>query len=206
MAATFLGARWALGLVLLSAGCAKLLTQDMQRRTEAIANYGLVPRRWRTSAAGVLPWLETSLGLLLIVGVAVSVTSVIVTALLALFAVVAGWHVSRGRNFDCGCGTSTDTAISWRLVARNTALAGLALGVAFGPSGYLAVWPDCFSGGHYDLTAQNLLPIPMLVVICGAIWRLTRGRISGSLGVLMAPYRQTRMPPLALRGREGAVP
>ncbi len=206
MAAALLGARWALGLVFLGAGCAKLITQDMQRRVEAIANYGLVPRTLRTSAAGVLPWVEVSLGLLLIVGIAVSVTSMIVTALLTLFASVAAWHVSRGQSFDCGCGTTTDTAISWRLVARNAALAGLALGVAFGPSGYLAVWPDCFSGGHYDLAAQNLLPIPMLVIICAVTGRLVRGRISGTLGVLMAMHRRTLIPAFALRSREGAAP
>lgn len=204
MAALLLGARWALALVLLSAGCAKLLTQDLKRRREAVANYGVVPRQLRGTVTYALPWVEIALGALLLFGVVISITSLVVAALLTLFAVVVGWHLRHGHRFDCGCGTATDAVITWRLVARDVALAGFALAIAVGPSGYLAVWPDCFSAGHYHLTTQNLLPIPMIVIVSAAIGRLASGRIEAYLRD-MTPQRLTAMMPRARDGKGWAL-
>lgn len=47
-------------------------------------------------------------------------------ALLVLYGAAMAWHRARGRRLDCGCG-GEPLPLSWALVARNAALAGVAL-------------------------------------------------------------------------------
>lgn len=86
--------------------------------------YG-VPMAALPLASKLLPGAEALAAVLLLTpwrgaGAALAV------ALLLTYAGAMAWHRAQGRTPDCGCG-GEPLAVSWPLVARNLALAGLAL-------------------------------------------------------------------------------
>lgn len=123
-----LAARVVLGLVFLAAAIAKL--SDVRAFTEAVAGYELVPRRLVAPLAGLLPYVEAALGLLVILGVALAGAASALAFLLSAFAGAVAVNLRRGRVIDCGCGPSKGKKIGWRLLAQDLALVVLAALVA----------------------------------------------------------------------------
>jgi methylamine utilization protein MauE len=169
-----LGARWALAAVLIGAAVAKLRAPGRDQLEDAIRNYRLVPSGLVRPVAAGLPWLELTLGLLLCVGVMLVATAVCAVFILAAFGLAVGWHVLRGRRFACGCGNGT--TISWALAGRDLMLSVVALAIAVGPSGGLAVWPG-WAAQHVSASVQALLPIPLVAItLMLGVQLLTRGK------------------------------
>ena len=69
----------------------------------AVRAYDVLPKAGVTLVAGILPWLEIVLGLLLLAGLATRVVAVASAGLLVVFiaGVVQAW--ARGLSIDCGC-------------------------------------------------------------------------------------------------------
>lgn len=112
------------GLVFLQAGLAKLRHRELL--SGVIANYRLLPSALVGPAALLLPPVELAIAIgLLLGGQALAAAAAMV--LLLIFAAAMGINVSRGRReIDCGCGRSQlRQPLSWLLVGRNLALAGL---------------------------------------------------------------------------------
>jgi hypothetical protein len=134
IAATVLAVRLLLGFVFVLAGLAKL--RDLPGFRRAVDRYRLLPGSLVEPLATVVAWTEVAAGGALAAGIATPLAAGLVTAQLIGFATAMGINLVRGRDIECGCaGTSSGTTISWRLVARNAALAVPAAGVAVLASG-----------------------------------------------------------------------
>ena len=94
-----------------------------------VANYRLLPDALVAPFALALPAIEAAVGLSLPSRFLAPWPAVAAAGLLLLFAAAMAVNIRRGRrHIDCGCFQSAHKqTLSWTLVARNLALAGLAL-------------------------------------------------------------------------------
>ena len=94
-------ARLGLAAVFLISGVLKAVDPDATY--VAVRAYGVLPRAGVALVAGVLPWLEIALGLLLLAGVATRAVAAVGAGLMLVFiaGVTQAW--ARGLSIDCGC-------------------------------------------------------------------------------------------------------
>lgn len=94
-------ARLGLAAVFLVSGVLKAVDPDATY--VAVRAYDVLPKAGVALVAGILPWLEIVLGLLLLAGLATRVVAVASAGLLVVFiaGVVQAW--ARGLSIDCGC-------------------------------------------------------------------------------------------------------
>jgi len=94
-------ARLILGGVLLVAGALKV--GNLQKSAMAVRAYELLPTAIANFLGYVLPWLEIGLGLLLILGVAVSISGLFGAIIMFAFIIAIAQAWARGLSIDCGC-------------------------------------------------------------------------------------------------------
>jgi uncharacterized membrane protein YphA (DoxX/SURF4 family) len=94
-------ARLILGGVLLVAGALKV--GNLQKSAMAVRAYELLPTTIANFLGYVLPWLEIGLGLLLILGVAVSISGLFGAIIMFAFIIAIAQAWARGLSIDCGC-------------------------------------------------------------------------------------------------------
>ncbi|WP_338684571.1 MauE/DoxX family redox-associated membrane protein [Streptomyces acidiscabies] len=154
--------RLTLGMVLLSAGAAKLHPRaDTQT---GIRRYGLLPDRLVAPAARCLPSLELAVGALLCAGTATRAAAVAAAALFSGFAMAGAASLVRGRRIPCGChGVLGEAPVSWPLVARTCTLAAAAVAVAL-HRGDLSL-PDTVAA--VAVTASVLCAVRVMTVVAG---------------------------------------
>lgn len=94
-------ARLGLAAVWITSGLLKAV--DPAQTYVAVRAYDVLPRGAVGVVAGVLPWFELALGLLLLAGLGVRTVAVLSAALLLVFlaGVTQAWV--RGLSIDCGC-------------------------------------------------------------------------------------------------------
>ena len=94
-------ARLGLAAVFLVSGVLKAIDPDATY--VAVRAYDVLPRAGVALVAGVLPWLEIALGLLLLAGVATRAVAAVGAGLMLVFiaGVTQAW--ARGLSIDCGC-------------------------------------------------------------------------------------------------------
>jgi uncharacterized membrane protein YphA (DoxX/SURF4 family) len=94
-------ARLGLAAVFLISGVLKAVDPDATY--VAVRAYDVLPRAGIALVAGVLPWLEIALGLLLLAGVATRAVAAVGAGLMLVFiaGVTQAW--ARGLSIDCGC-------------------------------------------------------------------------------------------------------
>ena len=163
MGDALLTGRWVLALTLVGAGAAKLLKSDRRRRIDAVQRYAVVPEALVIIVALVLPWLELVDGALLATGVQVAIASALAGVMMGTFAAAVACDLLLGHSFDCGCGPQVKV-ISWNLVLRDLALAGLAAAIVLGPGSGLALWPGWDADRPSEPRSQ-LIAMPMLVIV-----------------------------------------
>lgn len=122
-------ARFGLAAVWLFAGIPKAL--DPRETTVAVRAYQVLPDGLVPVVAGVLPFLEIALALLLILGLATRLAAVLSVALLVIFIAGVVQAAARGLTIDCGCFggggevSAGQTEYTWEIV-RDVLFAGLA--------------------------------------------------------------------------------
>ena len=125
MASAAVAFRFALAIVFLLAGVAKLPRR--REFTEAVLGYGLVAPRIGRLVGTWLPAVELGAAVLLILGLATEVVAGLIGVLLAGFSVAIVVNLVRGRAIDCGCyGVVAERRITWLTVARNAVLIAMA--------------------------------------------------------------------------------
>ena len=94
-------ARLGLAAVFLVSGVLKAIDPDATY--VAVRAYDVLPKLGVALVAGILPWLEIAIGLLLLAGIATRAVAVGSTVLLLAFmaGVTQAW--ARGLSIDCGC-------------------------------------------------------------------------------------------------------
>src|SRR6266850_147946 len=93
--------RLALGAVFLYAAYTKL-RQSWLLFALSIDSYQLLPEWAVLTLARTLPWLELTLGVLLVAGVRLRYTSIAAGAILALFFTIMVYQYAIGAGIDCG--------------------------------------------------------------------------------------------------------
>jgi putative oxidoreductase len=115
-----LALRLVLGAVFVYAAYTKL-RQSWLLFALSIDSYQLLPEWAVLAVARTLPWLELTLGALLIIGLWLRYTSLIVSAILTLFFSVMLVSYWRGNGIDCGC-FGVGEALTLRTLARDGVL------------------------------------------------------------------------------------
>ena len=182
-----LGARWVLTLILAHSAYAKL--KDRKQSVARIAEYGILPRAVLTSFAAALPIGELGLAIAMAVGLLPPVAGGLVALLFLTFAGAVSWNLSRGRTFDCGCGTSS-RQISWRLVLLDLGLAAVGAAIAAGPSNALALMTGpWFTRAHPS--AIDALPVPLAVLAAAVGLKVVMSEVPFTYGPLGGLARWT---------------
>lgn len=118
-------ARWVIAGVFLYAGISKALDPTLLARQ--IKNYHLAPWWLVHPLAIVLPWLEITCALLLVLGIWVSEAASIIGVLTVLFITAIGWALYWDLSIQCGCFSRYGMA-SWPHMVGNAALLLLTIG------------------------------------------------------------------------------
>lgn len=135
----------ALGLALVFGASAASKMTGWPEFAGAVQNYRLLPAAAVTPFAYTLPPVEGAAAAGLLFPATRPHAAGIVLALLVVFSLAIGINIARGRHhIDCGCFRAAfRQPLSWWLVGRNAALAGLALvAMAGGPIARPLVWLD----------------------------------------------------------------
>jgi len=95
------GARIVLGGIFVYAGYDKILHPGAF--AEAVFNYQLLPDFLINLTAVVLPWLEVTLGVFLLIGIWIPGAAALSTLLLTIFTTAMLFNFARGLDISCGC-------------------------------------------------------------------------------------------------------
>lgn len=126
-----------------------------------ITEFG-VPFHLATPMSVVLPPLEATLALCVLLGVIAPVAGAALAALSVAFGIGMISVLSRGLTVGCGCfGGTRESIVSWKLVVRNLVLAILGISIAYaGPGAHVPAWPNS--------------PLPLIVafaILLALAWR-----------------------------------
>jgi uncharacterized membrane protein YphA (DoxX/SURF4 family) len=152
-----LAGRLAAAAIWLVAGIAKIV--GLQHFDAQVSQYDVLPHTLVAPFAYTLPFVETAVGLYLLVGLLVRPAALLGCVLLVVFVAAQAQAWARGLSLDCGCfGT-----LAREQVGAGTILRDIALGL---PSVAMAVWPSRLlsleqslgsppRGGHPPLTVRE---------------------------------------------------
>ncbi len=156
--------RLVLGGLLLLAGLTKLADRASVR--QAVADYEVLPGHLERPFAALLPWLETALGALLLLGLGTTIAAALATPLFLSFALAIGVNLVRGRHFDCHCfGSVRSERIGWPALLRSAALVLAAVLVATGASRFGALDAALFGSAANLPPAGEVIPIVFLAAV-----------------------------------------
>lgn len=121
---------------------------------EAVLAYDLLPAITIPVAAVVLPWLELSAGLFLVLGLLSRGSALLLALMSGLFTVMVGITLARGLDINCGCFTEATWAIvNWRHLVLDLTLLLSSLALYRWGSGPLAL--DRFLFGAKSAESEN---------------------------------------------------
>lgn len=150
--------RLVLGGLLLIAGASKLT--DRPAFYEAVADYDVLPSALARPFAFVMPLLEVTLGVLLLLGLFTVPAAALALPLFGSFSVAIGLNMLRGRHFDCHCfGSTTGDRVGWPAFLRTLLLAGTALYVAAGASRFGSLDALIFSAPDSLPPVSDAIPV-----------------------------------------------
>ena len=187
--------RLVVGGVLLLAGIAKLA--DRMTFRQAVAEYEVLPGALERPFAALVPWLETALGMLLLLGLGTAVAASLAVPLFLSFAAAISINLARGRQFDCHCfGSVESEGIGWPALLRSASLSLAALVVAVGASRFGALEAPLFGSDAALPSASEVIPtvllaalvfdvlilLPEAVAFRAGFAQLYRTRITGAAG------------------------
>lgn len=103
---------------------------DLPAFAQQVHNFRILPVAVENLAAMILPWIELTASLSLVLGIRPRSGGVVAAVLMGLFTVAVASAMARGLDFECGCfGTSDATRVGWEKLLVNlgeTALAVIA--------------------------------------------------------------------------------
>jgi uncharacterized membrane protein YphA (DoxX/SURF4 family) len=114
-----------IGLLFIVSSLDKIV--DPSAFARSVANYGLLPSWMPAIIATILPWVELLCGFAVLFGVFLRGSSLLLSAMLAIFTLAVISALLRGLDISCGCFTQDPTAgrIGWMKVVQNTSVFAL---------------------------------------------------------------------------------
>jgi uncharacterized membrane protein YphA (DoxX/SURF4 family) len=108
---------------------------------QALFNYHILPGWMINPLAICLPWVEVLAGAGLLIGIMIPGGALVVSGLLAVFAVVLGISLMRGLNVACGCFSTSAAAepITWFYLVRDLILLGMGVQILLFDQGYASL-------------------------------------------------------------------
>jgi putative oxidoreductase len=97
-----------MGLIFIWASWDKLL--DPVAFAKVVYNYQIIPSSMVNLVAIILPWIELTCGLLLILGLLTKGSVFMIDSLLFIFILALGFNLYRGFDIRCGCFTLSQEA------------------------------------------------------------------------------------------------
>lgn len=119
--------RIVVGGVFIWAGLLKIL--DTLEFAQSIANYRVFSRDLSFLIALVLPWFEVLCGILVILGIFRSASSLCLSGLLGAFLILITVTILRGLDVDCGCFGSIGRHVDYRLLLTDIVLLYMTLNI-----------------------------------------------------------------------------
>jgi putative oxidoreductase len=128
-----------LGVLFVYAGLVKIA--DPLGFALALYNYHILPGWMINPLAICLPWVEVMVGAGLIAGIMISGGALVVSGLLAVFAIAIGISLIRGLDIACGCFSTSASAepITWLYVVRDLLLLGMGVHILFFDKAYASL-------------------------------------------------------------------
>lgn len=114
--------RFFLGVLFLYAGVVK--TIDPPGFAQILSDYRLLPVSLVSPVASLLPWVEITVGMSMLLGIWIEGGALVASGLLIIFAFAVGISLLRGVNVDCGCFSTTVSSdpITWFTLVRDMIL------------------------------------------------------------------------------------
>jgi putative oxidoreductase len=103
--------RWYMGILFLYASMTKI--PYPAEFAEALASYQIVPYWALNFIAVILPWVELTCGMFLIIGLSTRPASAIIVVLLVCFAIGQSVNLIRDVPISCGCFENAGDPITW---------------------------------------------------------------------------------------------
>jgi putative oxidoreductase len=128
-----------LGVIFVYAGLVKIA--DPQGFAHALYNYHILPAWLINPLAICLPWVEMLAGASLLVGIMIPGGALVVSGMLAIFAVAIVVDLIRGLDIACGCFSTSAAAepITWLYVVRDIFLLGMGVYILLFDRGYASL-------------------------------------------------------------------
>jgi len=105
------------GIAFVASGSLKVIYWS--QFSDALMSYGFLPPLIINSAGLALPWIEITLGLMMMVRWRVSVIAGALATLLLTFTGVTAIAVLQGRSVECGCFPGAMEPVGWGYFFRN---------------------------------------------------------------------------------------
>ncbi len=113
---------------------------DLDYFAKSLYNYRLLPEESLNFFALIIPWLELTVGILLIIGIYVKESALLGTLLMTVFTAAIAIALARGLDIECGCfGTRDGSRVGiLKIIEDVFMLLGFIL-LAVNGSGFLAL-------------------------------------------------------------------
>lgn len=134
---TILICRFVVGYVFLSFGASKIISPE--GFAKEIGYYDLAPLWSLNLIAIILPWIEISVGLLLIFGVKIKAGALLSAGLLVFFIIMVASAWARGLDINCGCSAGNPMKVGLPKILENAGLTVLCLLIWINPSRTLSI-------------------------------------------------------------------
>jgi len=131
--------RWFLGAIFVYAGLVKIA--DPLGFALALYNYHILPAWMINPLAICLPWVEVIIGAGLLAGIMIPGGALVVSGMLAIFAVAIVVSLIRGLGIACGCFSTSVAAepITWLYVVRDLLLLGMGVHILLFDKAYASL-------------------------------------------------------------------
>ncbi|HEX9949643.1 MAG TPA: MauE/DoxX family redox-associated membrane protein [Thermodesulfobacteriota bacterium] len=131
--------RWFLGTIFVYAGLVKIA--DPLGFALALYNYHILPSWTINPLAICLPWVEVIIGAGLLAGIMIPGGALVVSGMLAIFAVAIVVSLIRGLGIACGCFSTSVAAepITWLYVVRDLLLLGMGVHILLFDKAYASL-------------------------------------------------------------------
>ena len=131
--------RWAvracqlvIGAIFAVSALAKL--GDMQAFATQVHYFQMIPHSTENLLAMLLPWVELSTGLALILGIRRRAGAVLAAAMMTVFTLAIVTALVRGLDIECGCfGTADGAEVGLKKLAENVGMLAVALVASLNP-------------------------------------------------------------------------